>query len=131
MFIDTFCYFALLFSEWFSWCSTYFGVNITEQSLNLCNHFLYSMCGVYNETCFHYVIVIMMTTSSSMSQCCLPFVDAADLKQKSLFKALDWDHLLEMTPPFVPCPDDDQDTQYFEGECQFSSVCIMSPCSRI
>lgn len=39
---------------------------------------------------------------------CLPF-----------FSSLDWSNINRYPPPFVPNPDDDTDTTYFEGELTF------------
>lgn len=38
-----------------------------------------------------------------------------DVRKLSFFSGVDWDHLLEVEPPFVPQPDDDADTTYFEA----------------
>jgi hypothetical protein len=32
------------------------------------------------------------------------------------FKSIDWNNLLEMEAPWVPQPDDNMDTTYFEGK---------------
>ena len=37
------------------------------------------------------------------------------VKKMDYFKGLDWNHLLDLEPPFVPQPDDETDTTYFEG----------------
>jgi hypothetical protein len=42
---------------------------------------------------------------------------APQVKQMSLFSAIDWDNLLSTTAPFVPQPDDSTDTVYFQGMC--------------
>ncbi len=38
-----------------------------------------------------------------------------ELQQFPLFHDLDWSHLLEQEAPFVPQPDDETDTCYFEA----------------
>ncbi|XP_035658622.1 serine/threonine-protein kinase greatwall-like isoform X2 [Branchiostoma floridae] len=38
-----------------------------------------------------------------------------ELQSHPLFKGLDWANLHDMAAPFVPCPDDDTDTSYFEA----------------
>ncbi|MGH0159572.1 UNVERIFIED_CONTAM: hypothetical protein FKN15_075328 [Acipenser sinensis] len=38
-----------------------------------------------------------------------------ELKQHSLFDGLDWDNLQNQTMPFIPQPDDETDTTYFEA----------------
>ncbi|KDR18748.1 serine/threonine-protein kinase greatwall [Zootermopsis nevadensis] len=40
---------------------------------------------------------------------------APQVKQMSLFSAIDWDNLLSTTAPFVPQPDDSTDTIYFQA----------------
>ncbi|XP_064601720.1 serine/threonine-protein kinase greatwall-like [Liolophura sinensis] len=40
---------------------------------------------------------------------------ARDLKTMPLFSELDWSHLLDMEPPFMPQPDDNTDTSYFQA----------------
>jgi serine/threonine-protein kinase greatwall len=42
---------------------------------------------------------------------------APQVKQMSLFSAIHWDNLLSTTAPFVPQPDDNTDTVYFQGMC--------------
>ena len=38
-----------------------------------------------------------------------------DLKKEPFFKTIDWDNLANLPAPFIPVPDDDSDTFYFEG----------------
>ena len=45
----------------------------------------------------------------------LSVVYFTELKTVKLMKDLDWDKLLTTTPYFVPNPDNDTDTTYFEG----------------
>ncbi|KPJ16709.1 Serine/threonine-protein kinase greatwall [Papilio machaon] len=40
---------------------------------------------------------------------------AKEVRAMPLFRHVDWDHQLEMQPPFVPNPDDIQDTGYFQA----------------
>ncbi|XP_030837118.1 serine/threonine-protein kinase greatwall [Strongylocentrotus purpuratus] len=40
---------------------------------------------------------------------------AIDVKQHEFLHDLDWDHVREMEPPFVPAPDDETDTTYFDA----------------
>ncbi|XP_030848671.1 serine/threonine-protein kinase greatwall-like [Strongylocentrotus purpuratus] len=40
---------------------------------------------------------------------------ATDVKQHEFLHDLDWDHVREMEPPFVPAPDDETDTTYFDA----------------
>ncbi|PIK50714.1 hypothetical protein BSL78_12400, partial [Apostichopus japonicus] len=39
---------------------------------------------------------------------------AKDVKEHEFFAGLDWEKVLELEPPFVPSPDDELDTTYFE-----------------
>ena len=45
----------------------------------------------------------------------LKLLFASDFKKLPLFAAYDWDKVHEMEPPFVPQPENDTDTCYFEG----------------
>jgi hypothetical protein len=38
------------------------------------------------------------------------------LKSMAMFKKIDFDHILEQEGPFVPSPDSECDTDYFEGQ---------------
>ncbi|CAF5174646.1 unnamed protein product [Rotaria magnacalcarata] len=38
-----------------------------------------------------------------------------DLKKESFFNLIDWDNLSNIPAPFIPVPDDDSDTFYFEA----------------
>ena len=38
-----------------------------------------------------------------------------DLKQHAFFEKVDWDNMLGMEMPFVPQPENETDTGYFEG----------------
>ena len=38
-----------------------------------------------------------------------------DLKKHPFFSDIDWFNIHEMTPRFVPSPEDDTDTSYFDG----------------
>ncbi|XP_013390456.1 serine/threonine-protein kinase greatwall-like [Lingula anatina] len=40
---------------------------------------------------------------------------ANEVKEHPLFAGIDWENLLQQEPPFVPAPDDEQDTTYFEA----------------
>lgn len=40
----------------------------------------------------------------------------AEVKFMSFFSHLDWDNLLDTEPAFVPQPDNNMDTSYFERE---------------
>ncbi|XP_041466630.1 serine/threonine-protein kinase greatwall-like [Lytechinus variegatus] len=40
---------------------------------------------------------------------------AIDVKQHEFLNELDWDHVRELEPPFVPAPDDETDTTYFDA----------------
>ena len=39
-----------------------------------------------------------------------------DLKSEPFFQAIDWDNLANHPAPFIPVPDNDSDTFYFEGK---------------
>lgn len=39
----------------------------------------------------------------------------SELKHHTLFKGLDWDNLQNQPMPFIPQPDDETDTSYFEA----------------
>lgn len=41
------------------------------------------------------------------------------VKDLSLFVDIDWDHLLQATPPFIPQPESNGDTSYFQGDIYF------------
>jgi hypothetical protein len=38
-----------------------------------------------------------------------------ELKKNPLFRKIDWENIHSVEPPFVPNPDDDSDTSYFNG----------------
>lgn len=38
-----------------------------------------------------------------------------DLKKEPFFNTIDWDNLSNLPAPFIPVPDDDSDTFYFEA----------------
>lgn len=40
---------------------------------------------------------------------------AKEVREMMYFKDLDWEKVREMTPPFVPTPDDPTDTGYFNA----------------
>ncbi|XP_033117973.1 serine/threonine-protein kinase greatwall-like isoform X2 [Anneissia japonica] len=40
---------------------------------------------------------------------------ASDLKEHKLFSSIDWDHIQDISPNFIPNPDDESDTTYFEA----------------
>ena len=43
-----------------------------------------------------------------------------DLKKEPFFNTTDWDNLVHTSAPFIPVPDNDSDTFYFEGNrCNF------------
>lgn len=39
-----------------------------------------------------------------------------DLKKEAFFNTIDWENLANTPAPFVPAPDNDSDTFYFEGK---------------
>lgn len=43
------------------------------------------------------------------------FVSASELRSHALFEGLNWDNLQNQTMPFVPQPEDETDTSYFEA----------------
>nr|XP_054757086.1 serine/threonine-protein kinase greatwall-like [Lytechinus pictus] len=45
----------------------------------------------------------------------LPKLISSDVKQHEFLNELDWDHVRELEPPFVPAPDDETDTTYFDA----------------
>ncbi|KAJ8048067.1 Serine/threonine-protein kinase greatwall [Holothuria leucospilota] len=54
---------------------------------------------------------------------------AKDIKENRFFIGIDWENVLDIEPPFIPCPDDELDTTYFEarnqaGNLQMSSFCL-------
>lgn len=53
------------------------------------------------------------------------------VRKLSFFSGVDWDRLLEVEPPFVPQPDDDADTTYFEGKELFISDDFTPTLSRM
>ncbi|CAF4465288.1 unnamed protein product [Rotaria socialis] len=42
-----------------------------------------------------------------------------DLKKEVFFNGVDWENLMNIQPPFIPAPDNDSDTFYFEGKFSF------------
>ncbi|XP_067654846.1 serine/threonine-protein kinase greatwall-like [Haliotis asinina] len=49
---------------------------------------------------------------------------AKEVRQLPLFSAVDWDHVLEMEPAFVPQPDDETDTTYFEARNTMQNLIV-------
>ncbi|KAK6192522.1 hypothetical protein SNE40_003973 [Patella caerulea] len=49
---------------------------------------------------------------------------AKDVKGMALFSDLDWDHILEAEPPFVPEPDDELDTTYFDARNRVQQLIV-------
>ncbi|XP_048241646.1 serine/threonine-protein kinase greatwall-like [Haliotis rufescens] len=49
---------------------------------------------------------------------------AKDVRQLPLFSAVDWDHVLDMEPAFVPQPDDETDTTYFEARNTLQNLIV-------
>jgi hypothetical protein len=45
--------------------------------------------------------------------------DYLDLKKESFFNTINWDNLVNTPAPFIPIPDNDSDTFYFEGRFEF------------
>lgn len=43
-----------------------------------------------------------------------------ELKQEAFFQTIDWEHLPNTPAPFIPVPDNDSDTFYFEGRLRLS-----------
>jgi hypothetical protein len=48
------------------------------------------------------------------------FIGFLDLKKEPFFQTIDWDNLANAPAPFIPVPDNDSDTFYFEGKFFFS-----------
>jgi len=40
-----------------------------------------------------------------------------EMKKFGFFSSIDWENIHQVVPPFVPCPEGDTDTSYFDGEC--------------
>ncbi|KAK3599398.1 hypothetical protein CHS0354_036413 [Potamilus streckersoni] len=57
----------------------------------------------------HSAIDLLLTLDSEKRPC------AKDVKKMALFKKLDWDHVLDIVPSFIPQPDNEMDTTYFEA----------------
>jgi serine/threonine-protein kinase greatwall len=52
----------------------------------------------------------------SMISCSINFfIEYLDLKKEPFFNTTDWDNLANTPAPFIPAPDNDSDTFYFEG----------------
>ncbi|KAL5006224.1 hypothetical protein ScPMuIL_015030 [Solemya velum] len=49
---------------------------------------------------------------------------AKKVKEMKLFTQLEWDHLLDLTPAFIPQPDDDRDTTYFEARNNMQQLIV-------
>ncbi|XP_046558651.1 serine/threonine-protein kinase greatwall-like [Haliotis rubra] len=49
---------------------------------------------------------------------------AKEVRQLPLFSAVDWDHVLEMEPAFVPQPDNETDTTYFEARNTLQNLIV-------
>ena len=45
----------------------------------------------------------------------------AELQHHALFADIDWNHVRDQEPPFVPDPDDACDTTYFQGKTAWFS----------
>lgn len=43
------------------------------------------------------------------------WTSVSELKNHPLFHGVDWDNLQNQTMPFIPQPDDETDTSYFEA----------------
>ena len=54
----------------------------------------------------------------------------SELRSHALFEGLDWDSLLDMEAPFVPNPDDEMDTTYFDGENNIISYALFESSVR-
>ncbi|KAL3864979.1 hypothetical protein ACJMK2_006618 [Sinanodonta woodiana] len=65
----------------------------------------------------HSAIEDLLTLDSTKRPC------AKDVKIMALFNDLDWDRVLEMVPSFVPQPDNEMDTTYFEDQILLKKVC--------
>lgn len=44
------------------------------------------------------------------------YCSIVDLKIHGFFTGFDWNNMNSMVPPFVPCPENDSDTSYFDGK---------------
>lgn len=49
-----------------------------------------------------------------------------DLKKEPFFASVDWENLLNVAAPFIPVPDNDSDTFYFEGRSSITGWCLLS-----
>lgn len=41
--------------------------------------------------------------------------NASSMKHHAFFEGVDWEHLLDRPAPFIPRPEDETDTTYFDG----------------
>ncbi|XP_033752369.1 serine/threonine-protein kinase greatwall-like [Pecten maximus] len=49
---------------------------------------------------------------------------AKDVKAMPLFAELDWNNLLDITPAFIPQPDDEEDTTYFQAKNSMQELLV-------
>lgn len=47
---------------------------------------------------------------------------AKQMQEMSFFKGIDWKKVTEMEPPFIPNPEDPQDTCYFEARNELQQI---------
>ena len=43
--------------------------------------------------------------------------NGTSIRDYDLMKGMDWDHILDQEPPFIPQPDNASDTTYFDARC--------------
>jgi len=56
--------------------------------------------------------------------------DISEIKTHSFFENFDWDHILELEPPFVPELDDELDTSYFANALDEDDIKALSLTAR-
>lgn len=58
------------------------------------------------------VVVFIRMDAQTWNNCCF---SPPELKCHPLFEGLDWDNLQNQQMPFIPQPEDETDTSYFEA----------------
>jgi len=56
--------------------------------------------------------------------------DISEIKNHAFFEGFDWDHILDMEPPFVPELDDELDTSYFANALDEDDIKALSLTAR-
>lgn len=77
-------------------------------SLNFCERFLFIDFKQFNAMTYFYIVCNFVL-------CIKKSIIFTELKTWPLFSNIEWENILQMKAPFVPVPDSQTDTTYFEG----------------